>query len=325
LNNPGLKLLKLVLIFLFSCPAFGGEKSCRNLFADGKEKQVALEERISSFLQERPATENVDAAFDNILRDLQSQLPETGKALRRLESLGLLSNEMKAFFSRLDGLSNFINLTPQMANQYKFGTRRALQLEHLEFVLIPSKDSIESPFNFFGHDFDLDGLAADSIQSGAWTKKNALFLFDAPILSRFFNPILTLTHEAAHTAFSDYFGKNLGRLQEKYPEFMAKDSTGKFFVDSDFYSFFTERYAHETEIEMLRTIHSNPEFFAGNNHETDFYLNYKRSRRNDPIVSREVSRYIFKYYSISPTRFIPMESRSLEDLFDGLLIPKGFP
>lgn len=135
--------------------------------------------------------------------------------------------------------------------------------------------------------------------------------------TRKFNPLMTLIHELAHTKMSAFLDEYIPQLAERFPRDLIKRlEDGRHEINSDLYSFITEKYAMETEYRLLKAAHGK---YIENWTRTDRF-GQGPGLHTDEEMSRRISEHIIEVYKIADPQVLELRERTLHDI-----LTRGIP
>lgn len=133
-----------------------------------------------------------------------------------------------------------------------------------------------------------------------WFKKDyVLFLPDAPLSRAAYNPLMVMVHELAHVSFH----RRLVKLDLK--------------INKDLFTYLTERYAHEVEFILLKSLQNDRRhFFITPRKWIDF------ANLNEGLAARRrMARYVRDVYQLRDPRLARFDSLAVDEI---LLSLKSF-
>ncbi|MFN9066626.1 MAG: hypothetical protein ACK5V3_05310 [Bdellovibrionales bacterium] len=160
-----------------------------------------------------------------------------------------------------------------------------------------------TPFDFFLNPFDLKiRLALDQVMQknfDSWFKKDyTLFLPDEPIRGSLYNPLLVTIHELAHVDFHRRVIKL--RKNARIP------------IRKDLFTYLNERYAHEIEFILLKSIQRDPELFF----RTPRKWIERAHLGEGALVRRSIARYVREVYGLRDPDLARFDGVPLDDLIN---------
>jgi hypothetical protein len=160
---------------------------------------------------------------------------------------------------------------------------------------------ITTPFDFFLNPLDLKiRLALDQVMQkyfDTWFKKDyTLFLPDEPIRGSQYNPLLVTIHELAHVDFH----RRVVKLRKNARTPLRKD----------FFTYLNERYAHEIEFLLLKSIQREPELFF----RTPRKWIERAQLTEGAFARRSIARYVREVYGLRDPDLARFDSVPLDEL-----------
>ena len=129
--------------------------------------------------------------------------------------------------------------------------------------------------------------------SMVWFKKDyVVFLPDAPISRAAYNPLMVMVHELAHVSFY----RRLANLDVK--------------INKNLFTYLTERYAHEVEFLMLKSIQ---------NDQKHFFMTPRKwidmAHLTEGITARRrIARYVRDVYQLHEPRLARLDSYAVDEI-----------
>ncbi len=190
--------------------------------------------------------------------DWQSELSELPHLNKLVQSymddpnmpLNLKYMLQKAFVSSDVEVRNF---TKTIKQQYSFDTHVSAFAGNLK-KNFKIKDRATQNANDETSD-SADGLYRDKKKDG-WFQERFFVAIEDGSIYQVENPLLMFMHEMAHVRFHIYFDRHISDLVGKFPaDLVSQDIYGEVTIDTDLYSYLQERYAHEVEFTVLKTLY----------------------------------------------------------------------
>ncbi|MCB0356726.1 MAG: hypothetical protein KDD40_06945 [Bdellovibrionales bacterium] len=193
--------------------------------------------------------------------------------------------------------------------------RREMNITHdLNAVLISKNTDFNTTVfseNFSAEHVDRETTndkAKNSVHMTLFTNKYTVLVQDRPI-SKDYNDLLTLIHELAHIRFSAFFEAHQKTLIKKLtPDLIRRTEDGEIEVNQQLYDFLNERYAFQTEFELMSATLGRYYFSR--------YYRYDTSVTKENYKSR-ISEAILKTYNITDPRVIRLKEESIADILLG--------
>ena len=162
---------------------------------------------------------------------------------------------------------------------------------------------LTTPFDFFLNPNELKiRLALDQVMEkyiNSWFKKDyTLFLPDEPIRSSSYNPLLVTIHELAHVDFHRRVTK------------IRKNAIVP--VRKNLFTYLNERYAHEIEFLLLKSIRREPELFFRTPNK---WIN-RVQLAEGAFARKEIARYVREAYGLRDPELARFDSVPLDDLMN---------
>lgn len=148
-----------------------------------------------------------------------------------------------------------------------------------------------------------------SISKTAITDRRMVFVQNRPI-SREVNDFITLVHELSHVRFNAFLEKHLEILIRKLPpDLISRAKDGVIEIHSDLYSFLAERYAFQTEFELLSA--------TVGRYYPERYARYGSSLTKESYRAA-ISQTILNSYNITDPRIVSLKNYSIAQILLGV-------
>jgi hypothetical protein len=127
------------------------------------------------------------------------------------------------------------------------------------------------------------------------------------------NPVIALIHELAHVRFEAFLGRNLNVIIKTFPhELIHKADDGVIEISSDLHNFLHERYAFESQYEVLRATEGRSGYYP-----QTFQMLGHRFPMNSENYREVISKYVIQKYGIGDPLVTRLENQPLSDILKG--------
>lgn len=155
----------------------------------------------------------------------------------------------------------------------------------------------QTPLSAFLNSFDsstrraIQKMREDTAED--WFKKDyVVFLPDAPIVRAAYNPLMVMTHELAHVSFY----RRLAKLDVK--------------INKSLFTYLTERYAHEVEFLLLKSIQNDRKHFLITPRKWIDMAHLTEGL----VARRRIARYVREVYQLKEAGLARFDSLAVDEI-----------
>ena len=260
------------------------------------------------------AVRNTKIDWDNEL----SEMPHLNELLQKYLADPAMPVQLKymlqkAFVSNDVEIRNF---TKEIKKKYSFDPQLSAFAGNLKWKF---KIKARATKNFNDAISDpAERLHSDKSRSDGWFHDRFFVAVEDGSLYQVDNPLLIFMHEMAHIRFHIYFDRHVSDLVGKFPaDLISKDKDNVIEMDTDLYSYLQERYAHEVEFTVLKSIKNTKYLFSIPNKWVNLSMH-----SNGPVVKKQIATMIRHGYGLRDERFVFMDNQKISSILLNGLDPR---
>lgn len=150
--------------------------------------------------------------------------------------------------------------------------------------------------------------ATETMDLSTIKARRTVLIQDRPVSTKT-NDVISLVHELAHIRMDRFLERTFFRLLKKLPrDILRFASDGIIEVDRSFFDFISERYAVQTEYELVVSMYGR--YF------TESYYRFPPTI-NETNYKAQIAEYVIRAYKIQDPRILALKNVSISDILLG--------